>query len=404
MTNKTMSKKQLLLASIAAAVVVVGGATAMLSSSGKKAALAYYDDFKDRFFLQDVLSEGEISYSVFSGDLTVENPEIRLAAAQTNGAEKFLRGLSSMLESARGASGDEGLAGWSKYQMASTTGRGAGGVYLRAEALKLSHSGDSKDGEIRVQLLGMDQSNPYVSSKGAEVVLVADVSDEIQPRDEIGQYGDVVKSSYDWGANMAQRMPVTGAFLTAASGEFGNTVDLDLTLKRSDDGEGTMTFVVTHRNDGSKVGQIVREAHFASLPELDDVQDMLKSSLSAFIVGAYSSFTGQGVLAESVNNFARKAKLETYELTYTGFSSLKEQFEAFNTGRKAPVEAFCSQMGLSTWQSDFGAKAKKYSDSECAIVAKLATEGSVEEQYTFRPEKTLFASLFVNKGFELKTN
>ncbi|MDI2525353.1 hypothetical protein OLN12_30105, partial [Pseudomonas aeruginosa] len=71
---KSIKKKHLLMASIAAAVVAIGGVTAMLSSSGKKSALSYYDGFKERYYLQDVLSEGEISYSVFSGDLTVKNP------------------------------------------------------------------------------------------------------------------------------------------------------------------------------------------------------------------------------------------------------------------------------------------------------------------------------------------
>ncbi|MCZ9717078.1 hypothetical protein NB847_25545, partial [Pseudomonas aeruginosa] len=67
---KSIKKKHLLMASIAAAVVAIGGVTAILSSSGKKTALSYYDSFKERYYLQDVLSEGEISYSVFSGDLT----------------------------------------------------------------------------------------------------------------------------------------------------------------------------------------------------------------------------------------------------------------------------------------------------------------------------------------------
>ena len=73
---KQMNKKQLLIGGVAAAVLVLGGGYAMVSSSGKKAALAYYDDFKERYFLEDVLSEGDISYSAFSGNLTVAEPEI----------------------------------------------------------------------------------------------------------------------------------------------------------------------------------------------------------------------------------------------------------------------------------------------------------------------------------------
>lgn len=80
---KQMNKKQLLIGGVAAAVLVLGGGYAMLSSSGKKAAMAYYDDFKERYFLEDVLSEGDISYSAFSGNLTVADPEIRVAARVT---------------------------------------------------------------------------------------------------------------------------------------------------------------------------------------------------------------------------------------------------------------------------------------------------------------------------------
>jgi hypothetical protein len=402
---KSMNKKHVLVASVAAAVLVIGGATAMLSSSGKKVALSYYDDFKERYFLQNVLSEGDISYSVFSGDLTVENPEIRLAAAQTNGAEQFLQGLRILFEAARGASSEESLTGWAKYQLLATTGRDAAGVYLKADALKINHSGDSKDGEIHLQLLGMEMNNPFISRKGTEVILVSDVSDEIQPRAEVGQYGEVVKSSYSWGSNMAVRTPATGAFLVGATGGFGTKVDLDFTIKRSDDGEGSMRFVVTHRNDGSEVGQIVREAEFANLPDLDDVQDLLKNSLSGFIVGAYSTATGQSVIADAVSDFARKAKVESYSLTYKGFSPLKDSFTAYQAeAGKAKFDAFCQEVGLSSWQSDFGAKNKGHSDSECAIAEKLISEGKFEESYKFREDKTLFASLFVSKGFELEAN
>lgn len=402
---KSMSKKQLLIAAVAATVIVVVSVIALLSSSGKKAALNYYDDFKDRFMLQDVLSEGEVSYSVFSGNLTVKDPEIRLVAARTNGAEQFLRGLNGLFQSAgRGSNSEEGLQGWSNYQWSATSGRNPAGVYLKADALKISHSGDSKDGEIHVQLLGLDMSNPFISQKGADVVLVSDVSDEVQPRADMSEYG-VVKSSYTWGSNMIARTPVTGAFLIGATGDFGTRVDLDLTLKRSDDGEGSMNFVVIHRNDGSETGRIVRQAQFASLPELDDVQDMLKSALSGFIIGAYSGFSGQAVIAESVSNFARKSKVARYELNYEDFSSLKKSYQAYQAATgQSPFAAFCKDTGLSTWQSDFGTKGKGHSDSECAIAEKLAVEGAFNETYTFREDKTLFAALFVSKGFELEAN
>ncbi len=202
---KQMNKKQLLIGGVAAAVLVLGGGYAMVASSGKKAALAYYEDFKERYFLEDVLAEGDISYSAFSGNLTVADPEIRKAAAQTNGAQQFMRGLTSLVESARGGSPEEGLAGWAKYQL--NVSRNVAGIYLKADALKLSHDGDSKDGSIHIQLVGMQMGNPFVASKGAEVVLVADVSDEIQPRAELAANGRATESNFDWGANMAVRQP-----------------------------------------------------------------------------------------------------------------------------------------------------------------------------------------------------
>lgn len=385
----------------ALSMVVLGGASiaGMMNTSEKK-ALAYYQDFKQRFYLQDVLAEGDISYSIFSGNLTVENPEIRLVAARTNGAEQFLRGLYGLFGDSLDGTTEGGLADWAKYQVGSTVGRGIAGAYIHADELKLSHSGDSKNGKIRIQLLGMDQSNQYLSHQGSEMVLVSDVPDEVQPGDEMGPHGEVVKPKYSWGANIAVRSPVTGSFLIAASGEFGTKVDLDLTITRSDDGEGTMSFVVTHRIDGNEVGRIVREARFAALPELDAVQETLKTGLTAFIVGAYDKTASQAILTDAAGSFARKAKVESYALTYKGFEALKVPYsQAGNSG-----SAFCDSAGLATWQSDFGSKGKTHSDSECGIALALAKSGSFEETYTFRPEKTLFASLFVTPGFELQTN
>ena len=71
---------------------------------------------------------------------------------------------------------------------------------------------------------------------------------------------------------------------------------------------------------------------------------------------------------------------------------------------KAKFAAFCQEVGLSSWSSDFGAKAKNHSDSECAIGQKLVEDGSFEEQYTFKEGKSLFAALFVSKAYQLETN
>jgi hypothetical protein len=403
---KSMNKKQILLAAAAAGVVVLGIAGSMLSSAGKKDALSYYDELKEQFFLENVLNEGDVSYSFWSGNLTVQSPEIRLVAAQTNGAEKFLKSMMGMLAGVNGASTESGLVAWSRYLLSSTTGGGnPGGVYLKADALKLSRSGDSKDGEIHVQLLGLDMSNPYLSHKGSDVVLVSEVSDEIQPRAEVDQYGRVVNSSYSWGSNMVSRLPFTGAFISGATGDIGNKVDLDFTLKRSNDGEGSMKFVVVHRNDGSEVGRIVREASFASISALDDVQEQLKGVFSGFIVGAYSTSTGQTVIAEAVSNFARKSKVASYSLTYKGFDELKRGFDEYQAATKQKeFVGYCVAAGLSTFQNDFGARAKQHNDSECAIAQKLAADGKFKESYTFKEDKSLFAGLFVSKSFTLETN
>lgn len=402
---KQMSKKQLLIGGAVAALVVVGGISTLVAGSGKKDALRYYDDFKDRYFLQDVLSEGEVSYSMFSGNLTVANPEIRMATVQTNGAQQFLRGITGLLESSRSGSGEDGLGGWVKYQLNAAAGRYVAGIYLKADALKISHSGDSKDGKVHVQLQGMELANPYISRKGDEVVLVSDVGDEIQPRAELASNGQATRSQFSWGTNLAVRQPVTGAFLVNSTGDYGTKVDLDFTIKRSSDGEGSMEFVVTHRNDGSKIGEIVRKADFETLPELDEVQNLLKDSLSGFIVGAYSARTGQTVLQEAVSSFARKTKVKDYSVAYSGFDPLKDAYSAFQKAVPGTrFTAFCDEVGLSSWSSDFGAKGKQHSDSECAIGEKLVSDGKFKEQYEFQEGKSLFAALFVSKAYELETN
>lgn len=402
---KSMNKKHILIAAAAAGIAILVGGS-MLSSAGKKETLSYYDELKEQFYLEGVLNEGDVSYSFWSGNLTVESPEVRLVAAQTNGAEKFLKGMMGLLGGKDAGATETGLAAWSRYLLASTTGGGnAGGVYLKADALKVSRSGDNKDGEIHVQLLGLDMSNPYISHKGADVVLVSEVSDEIQPRVDVDQYGRVVNSNYSWGSNIVSRLPFTGAFISGATGEIGVKVDLDFTLKRSDDGEGSMKFVVVHRNDGSEVGRIVREAQFASIPPLDDVQEQLKGAFSGFIMGAYSTSMGQAVFADAAGNFARKSKVASYSLTYKGFEPLKDGFDEYKTATKRQEFAgYCAETGLSNFQNDFGAKGKEHSDSECAIAEKLATDGKFEENYTFKEDKSLFAGLFVSKSYTLETN
>lgn len=403
---KTMNKKQIIIAAVAAGVVVLGIAGSMLSSSGKKQTLSYYEELKDQFYLSSILSEGEVSYSLWSGTLTVESPEIRLVAAETNGAEKFLKGMVGLLGGRDTSTTETGLAAWSRYLLTSATGgRNAGGVYLKADEIKISRSGNYKDGEVRVQLLGMDQSNPYLSHKGAELILVSEVGDEIQPRADVDQNGRVVNSNYSWGSNMLSRLPFTGSFLSGATGDVGAKVDLDLTLKRSGDGEGKVRFVVVHRNDGSETGRIVREAEFASIPELDDVQEQLKGALNGFIMGAYSTSMGQAVIADAVGNFARKSKVASYSLTYKGFDQLKDGFDEYKTVTKQQNFAgYCVEAGLSSFQNDFGAKGKNHSDSECAIAQKLAEEGKFEEEYQFKEDKSLFAGLFVSKSYTLETN
>lgn len=402
---KSMNKKHVLIAAAVAGIAIIAGGS-MLSSSGKKQALGYYDEFKEQFHLEGALSEGEVSYSFWSGNLTVDSPEIRLVAVQTNGAEKLLKGIASMLSASGEGAAESGLSAWSRYLMTSATGGGnAGGVYLKADALKVGRSGESKDGEIHVQLLGLDMSNPYLSHKGSELILVSDVGDEIQPRADIDQYGRVVNSNLSWGSNIVSRLPFTGSFLTGATGEIGTKVNLDFTLKRSSDGEGKAKFVVVHLNDGSEIGRVVREAKFASVGELDDVQGQLRGALEAFIMGAYSTSMGQAGFAVAAGNFAKKTKVASYTLTYEGFDQLKDGFDVYQAATKQKEFAgYCAEAGLSTFQNDFGVKGKGHNDSECGIAQKLAADGKFEENYTFKEDKSLFAGLFVSKSYTLETN
>jgi hypothetical protein len=114
---------------------------------------------------------------------------------------------------------------------------------------------------------------------------------------------------------------------------------------------------------------------------------------------------GQTVFAEAVGNFARKTKVASYSLTYKGFEQLKDGFDEYKAATKSQDFAgFCHEAGLSDYQSDFGAKAKNHSDSECAIAEKLATDGKFVEDYEFKEDKSLFAGLFVSKSYTLETN
>ncbi|MEL3888506.1 hypothetical protein V2V63_32055, partial [Pseudomonas aeruginosa] len=136
-----------------------------------------------------------------------------------------------------------------------------------------------------------------------------------------------------------------------------------------------------------------------------EVQTLLRNTLSSFIIGAYSSLTGQSVLLDAVSKFALQTKVEDYSVTFKGFSSIKDAFDSYqaNAG-KSQFDAFCQAAGLSTWQSDFGAKAREHSDSECAIARKLVEEGKFEEHYKFSEGKPLYASLFVGRSYELDAN
>jgi hypothetical protein len=276
---------------------------------------------------------------------------------------------------------------------------------LKADALKMSHAGNDKDGAVHIQLLGLDMSNPFISHNGSDVVLVADVADEIQPRAEIGPYGQVGKSNYSWSSNMASRPPFIGAFLSEATGDFGTKVDVDFTIERSDDGEGKLKLAVVHRNDGSEVGWIVREAEFASIPELDVTQQLLQETLNGFIMGAFSTSMGEAVIADAAANIARKTKVARYSLSYKGFDQLREAYDTYRqVAQKEDFNGFCSETGLSSYQNDFGAKAKNHSDSECAIAQKLVTGGSYEEHYSFSEDKSLFANLFISNKYTVETD
>ena len=127
---KTMNKKHILIAAAVAGIAILAAGVG-LSSSGKKQALRQYDEMKEQYFLENVLSEGDISYSFWSGNVTVETPEIRLVAAETNGADKFLKGIMGLLGGMDSGAKESALVEWSRYLLSSSTGGGrAGGVYL----------------------------------------------------------------------------------------------------------------------------------------------------------------------------------------------------------------------------------------------------------------------------------
>ncbi len=69
---KTMNKKHILIAAAVAGIAILAAGVG-LSSSGKKQALRQYDEMKEQYFLENVLSEGDIPDSFWSGNVTVEH-------------------------------------------------------------------------------------------------------------------------------------------------------------------------------------------------------------------------------------------------------------------------------------------------------------------------------------------
>lgn len=402
--NNLMTTRNKLIGAVALAVLVIGGGVSSISSSGKKAAKGYYNELKEQFFLDAALSEGDIGYSIFSGNLTIESPEVRALPAQTREAQTLFSSLMSLAGGSGRNNSEEGLTAWSYYQISSAAGKTSGAILAKADALQIGRSGDKESGEIRIKVKGLDMSNPYVSEKAGSMVLVADVGDVVQPRAELQASDRVAEGDYLWLNNMASQARFNGGWLVNSTGLFGTKVDMDLVISRDSDGEGELSFVVTHKNDGSKVGTITRRVKFESMPDLDAITGLGRSAAGAFMVGAMSNRTGATMLAQALTGFLAKAKVKSYSLSYDGFDQLGDNYKAFKaaTGQE-DYAAYCKAFDLGT--ADFMSRTKaKHDDSECAIAQKLIAKGEYEESFTFDETKSLFADVFVSNKFEFETN
>lgn len=369
-------------------------AAALTGCGGKEASEKFYSETKDALGLTDVLREGEISYSFFGGEMTVEDPEFRVIVpssrryANTGNYARDGRNINQDL--------GETLVAWFPSQISDGT------LALKADKLTVERTGDDESGSVSLSVKGIKLDTPYLATFANESVTPHEIHDKVVPTKVLQSTASGYSSvghPHTWHANFLNFMPGTGNWVVNATGTYGATLDLDMFIERESDGEGAINVTLTHSLDGSEMGSIERKARFESLPKMEELTTDLAKSVSGIKAGIGGQSVGAVVVAMSLESLAREMNASEFEVTYDGYKVLAEAFEkegleeddkGFNT--------FCYDRKISN-KPIMGGVRDRADDSECSIAKSLIQNGSYRERYSFDPSKTLYAELAVNKKY-----
>lgn len=390
---------------IAAIVIVVIALAILIGGSTEKETRKQYDDIKEQMGLTDYLQEEDVHYSLFSRTLVVEKPSIKLTPDMIGGTNAdMIRGFMGLVDSSMAR--QESVLGNSFMRaLESLNVRERIALLFEAKEMRLKRSGDDKDGELSLEIQGVDLSRPFITSIADELVGPLDNPDELSPLPDLAS-GSTMQSNHPWYHNAVNKIPGTGSFIVDSLGLFGATLDAKVDIKRSSGSEGEVVVTLIHRVDGSEVGRIERKAVFATMPDLDEV----KTVALAYIKGYALSTVGAGRvggLAAGVagEKLLRNSKLESYDLVYKGYSDLEDRLVDASFKDAQKVVAGCSELNISTEALTRSSKPKaKIDDSNCTVAVSLAKTGKYEESYTFNEDKTAFSEMMINESYQVDTN
>lgn len=390
---------------IAAAVIAIIALAILFGGSTEKETRKQYDELKAQMGLTDYLQEDDVHYSLFSRTLVVDKPSIKVTPEMVGGTNvDMMRGLMGLVDA--GMARQESVVGNSFGRaLESLNVRERIALSFEAKEMRLKRSGDEKDGELALEINGINLSRPFITSIAEELVGPLDNPDELSPRPDL-ESGSPIQGSHRWYQNAVNKIPGTGSFIVDGLGLFGATLDAKVDVKRSSNSEGEVVVTLIHRVDGSEVGRIERKAVFATMPDLDE----MKTVALAYIKGYALSAAGAGkvgALAAGVagEKLLRDSKLESYDLVYKGYSDLEDRLVNADSKDATKVAASCSELNISTSTLTRANKPKtKIDDSNCAVAVSLAKNGKYEESYTFNEDKTAFSEMMVNENYKVEVN
>lgn len=385
---------KIIVAAVAAVVIGLGGFA--LKAGNEKQTREAYAELKESLGIEEMLSEGKVSFGMFSGVLTVEQPELRNRArsnyAQVMGSLKAYSDLfGGQSQSSPVYTGLVGLHI-----------KSGDAIVLKADELSISQKGDNEDGEFKLSLKGINMGMPYVTEINKEIVAADEIADELEPSEEmVNLYNRTTQNEYEWRRNSVNTLYGVGNWIINGSGAFGATADAELVISRSSSGDGQIVLNIQHYLDGSKMGSIARVVEFENMPEMDTILEAAKASVQSLTVAAASGAQYGGALFGPVfESIARKSMVDTYTVTYKGYDVLKDAFE---DGGYKTIDAFCDERDIND-KGLLGEIKKGVSDSECAIATALIEDGSYSEELVFNNEKPLYPQLAVSRKFEININ